>query len=137
MKKLLIVDDSKELLDAMKIFLEKKNYLVKGISNYKDIFKVAKEFQPDLLILDVFLSGADGRELCRKLREHNETKFLCIMMFSASPEALSSHDEYGADGSIEKPFTLDSMIEKIESVLNGCKDNVYKGSDTINQPGVE
>jgi DNA-binding response OmpR family regulator len=121
----------------MKIFLEKKNYLVKGLSNYKDIFKVAKEFRPDLVILDVFLSGADGREVCRKLREHYETKFLCIMMFSASPEALSSHNEYGADGFIEKPFTLDSMIEKIESVLDGCRDNLYKESDTINQQGGE
>lgn len=132
MKKLLIVDDSQELLEAMKIFLEKKNYLVRGLSNYKEIFNVAKEFQPDLIILDVFLSGADGREVCRKLREHNETKFLCIMMFSASPEALSLHNEYGADGSIEKPFTLDKMIEKIESVLNDCKDDLYKG-DKINQ----
>ena len=126
MRKLLIVDDSKELLDALKIFLEKKNYIVKGITNHSDIFKVIKEYQPDLVMLDIFLSGADGREVCQKLRENNETKYLCVMMFSASPEALKEHKIYGADGCIEKPFTLNKMIESIEAVLDGCKDYVYK-----------
>jgi len=126
MKKLLIVDDSRELLDALKIFLEKKNYRVKGITNHREIFDVIKDYEPDLVMLDIFLSGADGREVCQKLRENYDTKYLCVLMFSASPEALKEHKIYGADGCIEKPFTLNKMIETIESVLEGCKDYVYK-----------
>jgi DNA-binding response OmpR family regulator len=126
MKKLLIVDDSIELLDALKIFLEKKNYLVKGITNHKEIFDVIKVYEPDLVMLDIFLSGGDGREVCQKLRDNYDTKYLCVMMFSASPEALKEHKIYGADGCIEKPFTLNKMIEAIETVLESCKDYVYK-----------
>ncbi|MEP6616585.1 MAG: response regulator [Ginsengibacter sp.] len=128
MKKLLIVDDSQDLLEAMKYFLEKKNYLVEAISNHKEIFKAVAEFQPDLVMLDIFLSGADGRDVCKKLRENYETKYLCIMMFSASPEALHQHIEYGADGCIEKPFDLQNILETIETVMESCKDNVYKKS---------
>ena len=126
MKKLLIVDDSRELLDALKIFLEKKGYLVKGITNHREIFDVIKDYKPDLVMLDIFLSGADGREVCQKLRENYDTKYLCVMMFSASPEALKEHKIYGADGCIEKPFTLNKMIESIEAVFESCKDYVYK-----------
>lgn len=126
MSRLLIVDDSVDLLEAMKFFLERKGYTVMTISNNQNIYQVVNEFNPDLILLDVFIHGKDSRVLCKELRRHIETKYLCIMLFSSSPTALENHSEHGADGIIVKPFGLVNLVERIEAILDGCKDNVVQ-----------
>lgn len=123
MSKLLIVDDSSDLLEAMQFFLEKKGYTVKTVSNSHNVFKEVMEYHPDLVVIDVYMHGKDTREVCKELRKHVETKYLCILLFSSSPKALENHIENGADGCLEKPFGLNHLVEKIESILQGCKDN--------------
>lgn len=125
MKKILIVDDSAELLEAMQIFLEREGYEIRILTNPLIVMQTVKEFQPDLIILDVFISGKDGRDICRSLRKNIITKYLCIMLFSASPQALKNFELYDADGFIEKPFALNDIIKKIESVLEKCKNYHY------------
>jgi DNA-binding response OmpR family regulator len=126
MTKLLIVDDSLDLLEALKIFLEKKGYCVHTLADHHQIFDEIKKVNPDLLLLDIFLSGEDGRDICKKLREHVEIKNMCIMMFSASPEALKNYKIYGADGYIEKPFNLSDLIKKIDAALGIYKTVFFK-----------
>lgn len=121
MKKLLIVDDSTDLLDAMEIILLQKGYAVKTLSGWDNIYKEVIDFDPDLVILDIFLAGKDGREICKELRNSIVSKYLCIMVFSASPKALENYKTFGADGYLEKPFGINSLIEKIETVLSSCK----------------
>ena len=121
MKKLLIVDDSTDLLDAMEIILLQKGYAVKTLSGWDNFYKEVIDFDPDLVILDIFLAGKDGREICKELRNSIVSKYLCIMLFSASPKALENYKSFGADGFLEKPFGINSLIEKIETVLSSCK----------------
>ena len=125
MRKLLIVDDSEDLLEVLEYFLVKKGYHVTTLSHAGKVIETVKAVQPDLIILDVFIGGKDGREVCRLLRANILTKYLCIMLFSASPEAIKSFDQYGADGCIEKPFALTDIIEKIEGVFDKCKGYKY------------
>ncbi len=122
MRKILIVDDSTDLLEVLKFFLEQKVYKVKTITGPQDITPVIKSFLPDLIILDIYLQGEDGREVCKRLREQYDTKYLCILMFSASSKALANYKVYGADGYIEKPFGLNEIVDKIEAILQKCKD---------------
>ena len=124
MSKILLVDDSQDLLEAMEFFLKKKGYQVKTAFTKENIINEVKEFSPDLVFLDVFMHGMDGRQLCLELRKIIETKYLYIILFSSSPTALENHSQYGADGSLEKPFGLNNLVEKIENVLQGSKDNV-------------
>ena len=121
MSKLLIVDDSAALLEIMKNILERNEYKVKTLTNAKDIYNEIRVFQPDLLILDIFLAGNDGREICRELRKNVETKHICILVFSASPKTLEDYESYGADDFIEKPFNITNLVEKIKSVLYYCE----------------
>jgi len=116
MIKLLIVDDSTDLLSALKMFLEKKGFTVNTTSDHRRLKDHIRQLNPDLLLMDIFLSGQDGRVLCRKLREDKNTQPLCIMLFSASPEALKNYKNYGADGCIQKPFNLKDLIDQIEFV---------------------
>ena len=123
MSKIVIVDDSKDLLDILKYYLEEKGYEVEVASRKKDLLSIIKSFTPDLLVLDIFLQGEDGRNICKDLKTHKETENMCILMFSASPKALGNYKEYGADGFIEKPFGLDEIIEKIEATIESCKQS--------------
>ena len=122
--KILIVDDSKDILEGMKMFLEIKNYEVKTVSNAKTIREDIASFNPDLLILDIYLSGFDGRELCKTLKTDKDTKHLKIILFSAASNALEDYGYYGADECLEKPFGLNDISEKIESVLKTKKDQL-------------
>ena len=122
MSKLLIVDDSTALLEVMKNILERSDYTVRTLNRADDIYNEISDFKPDLLILDIYLAGLDGREICRQLRKNPETNNLCILVFSASPKTLEDYDSYNADDFIEKPFDITILVEKIKSVLDYCKD---------------
>jgi len=65
MSKLLIVDDSTALLEVMKNILERSDYTVRTLNRADDIYNEISDFKPDLLILDIYLAGLDGREICR------------------------------------------------------------------------
>jgi DNA-binding response OmpR family regulator len=122
MSKIVIVDDSHDLLDVLQYFLEEKGYDVKTATKEQDLISLVRSFSPDLIILDIYLQAEDGREICKELRKHEETKYLCILMFSASSKALTNYKEYGADGYLEKPFGLNEIVNKIEATLETCKD---------------
>jgi DNA-binding response OmpR family regulator len=123
MNKLLIVDDATDLLDAMEMILTQKGYFIKTLPGYKNIYKEIEDFNPDLLIIDIFLAGMDGRDICRELRKTIVNKYLSIIIFSASPKALEDYQSYGADDYLEKPFGINNLVEKIESVLKKNKEN--------------
>ncbi|HSQ44410.1 MAG TPA: response regulator [Ginsengibacter sp.] len=129
MNKLLVVDDSNDLLEAMEIILSQKGYLVKTLQDCNFIFKEISDFNPDLLILDIFLAGKDGREMCKELRKSIANKYLCIIIFSASPKALENYASFGADDYLEKPFGINNLVEKIESVLNNCREKQGSASN--------
>ena len=122
MSKIVIVDDSRDLLEVLKYFLEEKGYEVETATKEQDLISLVRSFSPDLIMLDIYLQSEDGREICKELRKNEETKYLCILMFSASSKALTDYKEYGADGYIEKPFGLHDIVEKIEATLETCKD---------------
>ena len=122
MSKIVIVDDSIDLLEVLKYFLEEKGYEIEILTDTNALVPVIRSFSPDLILLDIFLQGEDGREICKDLRKHEETKYLCVLLFSASSKALTDYKEHGADGYLEKPFGLNEIIEKITATLDTCKD---------------
>ncbi len=125
MSRILIVDDSIDLLEAMEIILIQKGFEVQTLSGWHNLHSNIINFKPDLVILDIFLGGKDGREICKELRNTIVSKYLCIMMFSASSKALEDYESYGADDFLEKPFGIKNLIEKIETLLNNCKEKSF------------
>ena len=71
----------------------------------------------DLLLLDVFLSGGDGRDVCAKLRAEPESATLPIIMISAHPNMRDAALAAGADDFISKPFVVPDLLKKIEGLL--------------------
>ena len=117
MSRILILDNSTDLLEVLEYFLIKKKYVVKTLNKADQLYEQISLFDPDVLIISVMLSGADGREICNALRKNIQTKHLCILLFSASNELLINYKTVGADDYLEKPFDLDMLEKKIESLL--------------------
>ena len=116
-KKLLLIDDSSDLLEVLKNFFEKEKYVVEIVSDRREIYSAIKNFDPDVILIDVLLCNADGRLICKTLRHSPDTRHLGIILTSASSDNLEDYKEYGADDCIEKPFELNVLERKIASIL--------------------
>ena len=126
MNKLLILDDSDDLLYAMKYILENNGYIVKILNHAGNISSEIIEFVPDILILDVNLGDENGREICKKIKMNPETKDLPVILFSSYPKSLDNYRECLANDIIEKPFDLKYLLQKISCVLANSKSTFNK-----------
>jgi DNA-binding response OmpR family regulator len=118
MRKILVVDDDEAILEAFQLTLESWDYSVKTASKYDDIIKVLDNDKPDLIILDVLLSGQDGRDICRKLKENEKYRKTPIIMVSAHPDAKENSLDAGADDFLPKPFDIDVLLKKIKKFVS-------------------
>jgi len=112
----MIADDDPGILDAVGIILEFEGYEVKSTLNGLTILNMEDNF-PDLLLLDIWMSGADGREICRTLKQQPATCKIPIVLISASKDIEQSAMDAGADDFLEKPFEMDVLLQKIENQL--------------------
>jgi DNA-binding response OmpR family regulator len=113
MKKVLIVDDDTDILTVVQLILKKNQYTVKAIPKWQDIPNTIKSFSPDLILLDVALSGADGREICKQLKLSNETQHIPVILFSAHHDLANHARGFMADGVVTKPFEVSYLLETI------------------------
>ncbi len=114
-KKILVVDDDPDILDALKFLLEFDGYEVKTTEKgeYAENLRDTNGGLPDLIILDVLLSGKDGRLICQKLKSQLDTKHIPIIMISAHPNAKQSVAAVGADDFMAKPFDADELLSMV------------------------
>jgi len=111
--KILIVEDDESIMDVLKIILRKAGYETTSFSNGKAVMLDDYEI-PNLFLLDKQLSGIDGLDICRHLKENNNTKNVPVIMISANPQIGTLAIEAGADDYIEKPFTIDFLLSTIK-----------------------
>src|SRR5436305_6910294 len=114
-KKVLVVDDDPDILDALQFLLEDVGYRVTTTEKgeYAENLHDTNDGLPDVIILDVLLSGKDGRLICQKLKSQEETKRIPIIMMSAYPNAKQSVTVVGADDFLAKPYDMDELLTKI------------------------
>ena len=115
-KKILIIDDDQAILDAMSMMLEMEGYDVVTTPDGEHIQKKIKE-NPDLLFLDIWMSGVDGRDICKAIKAETATKNIPVVMISASREVAQSALESGADDFIAKPFQMTELLGVISKHL--------------------
>ena len=115
LKKILVVDDDPDILDALQFMLEDAGYRVTTTEKgeYAENLHDTNGGLPDVILLDILLSGKDGRLICQKLKSQEETKHIPIIMMSAHNNARQSVATVGADDFIAKPFEAGELLEKI------------------------
>jgi DNA-binding response OmpR family regulator len=116
MKRIIIVDDDPAIRDAFVMIFNSEEY---DVTVYPDAAPVLDHSfnLPDLFILDKQLSGVDGIDLCRILKEQKETKHIPVIMLSASPNIKSLANAAGADDVLEKPFRIKTLLESVGRLL--------------------
>ncbi len=112
--RVLVVDDDESILDAICITLEDFGYTVATIMKGNEIYQKIRTFHPDVILLDVLMSGSDGREICRNIKGDNATKKIPVVMISAHPSANKGARECGANDFLAKPFETKDLLTKIE-----------------------
>jgi DNA-binding response OmpR family regulator len=119
MSKILILDDDLDLLTVVKSLLRKKGFEVFAFSDWRKAWEAVKTYKPNLILLDVFLTGIDGLDVCKKLKASYFTRNIPIIMFSSYPNiAETAIYEFGADDFLAKPFELNDMVKKIRHILS-------------------
>ncbi len=115
-QKILVVDDDEGILEVVQIVLEGEGYLVQASLNGECLQDIDADL-PDLILLDVLLSGKDGREICKQLKSDAKTAHVPVVMLSAHSDASKVADTSGADDFLEKPFDVDVLIDIVEKHL--------------------
>lgn len=114
-KKIMIADDDPGIVDAVEMLLEFEGYEVTSTVDGSTVLDMKEEL-PDLLLLDIWMSGEDGRDICKKLRHTDATKNIPVIMISASRDIKESALASGADDFLAKPFEMNELLEKIEKL---------------------
>ncbi len=126
MSKILIIDDDQDIVEAMKVVLESKNYEVTLAKSGEEGLREVRQSKPDLIILDVMMESMDkGFEVARNLKNDQSHKDIPILMLTAIKEktGLGFEKEAGdpdwlpVDGYCEKPLKADELISKVEALL--------------------
>lgn len=115
-KTILIADDDPAILDVLTLFLEEVGYKVETIDEGAT-FRAFSNGYPDLLLLDILMSGWNGRDICLSLKSQEATRHIPIILVSANRETEKIAKEVGADDFLAKPFDLDDLLGKIERYL--------------------
>ena len=123
--RVLLVDDEPDILDLISYNLEKEGYQVKTANNGRDSIEMAREFQPDLILLDVMMPEMDGIETCVELREKVDLRNTMIAFLTARGEDYSQIAGFdaGADDYISKPIKPRVLLSRIQALLRRKEKN--------------
>lgn len=115
-EKILVVDDEISLQETLAYNLKKQGYLVETTGDGAEALELARELQPDLIILDIMLPGIDGFEVCRILRREMTTP---VLMLTARDDEIDRVVglEVGADDYLAKPFSMRELIARVKAML--------------------
>jgi len=119
-RKVLIVDDDVDLVELMAdAFARDGRFEIKTANNGFDAGMLVKEFRPDLVVLDVMLPDINGKEVCLRVRNDETLEDVKIICISGMVEAdkVSDLREAGADDFMQKPFTVDKLLDRCCGLL--------------------
>lgn len=118
MRRILAVDDDKDILEILQYILEDSGYEVETLSDGHFLFEKIKAHAPDLILLDIMLGNLDGRELCKAVKTTDETHDIPVILISASHTVSDSMNKKGGPNAfIAKPFDIDDLLSAIKGQL--------------------
>lgn len=113
---ILVIDDNSSTLEILLLILQNAGYNVDVARDHNLGFLKTKIY-PDLILLDNNLGGKNGSDICKELKANEETRHIPVILISAMDDIKYIAEEACADDFIPKPFGIQMMLEKIQSVL--------------------
>jgi DNA-binding response OmpR family regulator len=118
-QRVLIADDEPNIVISLEFLMEQSGYEIRTVANGDDALRVAREFRPHLLLLDIMLPLKNGFEVCQVIRESPELKAVKIIMLTAKGREteVAKGLALGADAYITKPFATRELLEAVKRLL--------------------
>ena len=131
---LLVADDEPAIRDLLRDFLETQGYTVVTASDGKEALAVARETNPDLVLLDVMMPWMDGFDVLRELRRDGETPVIMLTARVGESDKLDGLG-LGADDYVTKPFSFHEVAARVKAVLRRSEaKGVLRGGDVVLDP---
>ena len=120
-KKILLLDDNKDLLLIVQIILKGQGYEVVQACCIDEALQKIKIHKPSLIMMDVFIKEEDGRELCSQLKNDPDTSSIKIILMSGIESENGNLQAIGADDFIPKPFDYDDLLQRVNRQMTGVE----------------
>jgi two-component system alkaline phosphatase synthesis response regulator PhoP len=114
--RILVVDDETSLTATVQAYLEQEGYAVCSAANGLDAVRLARSFQPDLIVLDVLLPGIDGLEVLRRVRQESDVYVLMLTAKADETDKVVGLS-VGADDYMTKPFSPRELVARVKAIL--------------------
>jgi DNA-binding response OmpR family regulator len=116
-KRILVIENDKGIRELISTLLAEAGYLVYLIGTEDDAFEEIKNFKPDAILLDVVQSTEKGTELCRAIKENENTGHIPVIVLSTNVQVTETIKEVCADEVMPKPFDVDELMNAIKTQL--------------------
>jgi DNA-binding response OmpR family regulator len=116
-QKILVLDDDPDISMMLKLMFEFKGYDVNTAERPEELYELLDKNHSDLIIMDMLLSGANGIDVCSRLKNDTVTRTIPIMMISAHPNAREICLQAGADDFVAKPFDMNDMLARVGTLI--------------------
>ncbi|MDR5898426.1 response regulator [Halomonas vilamensis] len=122
MANVLVVDDEPNIVLSLEFLMEQAGFQVTTAEDGEQALESVKNAQPDLILLDISLPGISGFDVLEQLRGQPDTASLPIIMLTAHGREVEREKgmALGADDYITKPFSTQTLVEKVKTLLNGA-----------------
>ncbi len=117
--KVLVVDDEPEITDIVQTFLTESGYSVDVLNNPRDAVTKAKQFKPDVILLDIMMPGADGYTVCQWIKNEAELAHVPVIFLTGKDRSDDQGRSFKAGGDmfIKKPFSCERLLEIVNIVV--------------------
>ena len=135
-KRVLVVDDDTKTVELVKLYLNRDGYRVLTAYDGAEALRLAREANPDLIVLDLMLPGIDGLEICRTLRNESDVPIIMLTAKTTDEDKLTGLG-LGADDYVTKPFSPRELAARVRTVLRRLPgergpDEIKYGQLTVN-----
>jgi DNA-binding response OmpR family regulator len=113
-KTIFIVEDDLDISELIQIVVEGEGYKVKAFTDHADILTALRQDKPDLILMDLWISGTDSGELIKTLKKRKDTQEVPVIIISAKNSLEKTVKQTGADGFLSKPFNIQDLVKIIK-----------------------
>lgn len=130
MKKILIVEDDKKIREKLKIFLNKNEFMAKGLEKFDNVVQDILKEKADLILLDINLPYKDGEFVCKEIRKSSNVPIIMLTSRNQETDEIISIS-FGADDYITKPYNPTILLLRINNIFKRLEnqDSIYKYND--------
>jgi DNA-binding response OmpR family regulator len=128
--KILVVDDDRNIVDLVRLYLERDGYRVLVAYDGLEALKLARQRRPDLIVLDLLLPEVDGLDVCRILQTESDVPIIMLTAKTTEEDKLIGL-ELGADDYVTKPFSPRELVARVRAVLRRVGQEAPQGPTEI------